>query len=571
MSMFYRANRLEEHALAAVLNLCALLRIRVPRGVASRLLAHPYYPSMASMIDVLEDQGIEALAVTLPANQLNAIPLPAIAHLTTGGGQFVVLERINADGVTYIDGVAGRVTVSPEFFQSCWSGHLLLVAVRDESAGDGSVYPVERRRSLWLSRVAVYVLPLFAVLLCMFSVGGLTSVSMFYHVLYVVSLLGGTFVCVLLTGLSHGAQRGMFSALCDHAAGGGCRRVLSSAMANVGGVSLAEAGLVYFGGSLVGMLLGDVAGVTYVLSGYYGVIASVAVWGAVFSVFYQKYVVGGWCKLCLTVAALLVVQVCLLTLIELPLVIDVKSLLLLVVGYLFVLGGWMSMRGLYIRALRVDSLEHAAHALKQNPVVIDALLRIQSEVQPVDFDHDVVLGNPEAVFTITLVIHPDCGPCKTAYGDLQGLLVRFRSRVRVVIRFAGHALRVDDRAAQVSRYFIRLSLLDTRAAEAALTHWFTTGTLPESLGSVPHDAAAMLARDVYSQHQQWLARVGITTTPYCILNSRVLPPQLALGDLAVYLKETLPMSPVHRFSARPAQTSGRVTVRRGARVRRGKL
>jgi len=549
MQRFYHTHRLEDNALAAVLNLCALLGIKTPRAVtASYVKAHPYYPSFAAISDALEACDLETLAVHLPTLQHDVVPLPAIAHLHADHDCFVALRHIDKDTVEYVDASRGMMREPLEQFQRKYTGNILLVAANeathDRVATPG---PSHTATTPWLKYGKYFLIA--AAVLFMMRWRGFAPADIICRVLYFISLVSAAGISMLLVAFQHGAAGNLHTRFCGQGRSGGCRDVLNSKAARVAGISLADIGVVYFSGTLIVFLLGDIAGLWQVFAGYLWLVSLVALPFAIFSVLYQKFRVSSWCPLCLTVAALLVMQAIVLTIYAPPVTFRFDTTLMFLSGYLLAPGLWLITRPLYERAVQADVFKQTALSLKQNPAIISTLLRDQNDIPPVVLEHDIVLGNPQAVFTITLVINPQCGPCKAVYGQMEKLLSRFRTRLRVVIRFVAES----ERAAQLARYFIQLSLKDMRHAETALSTWFATATLPPAhTTDAANNTAAEYAGRIYTQHVNWAARAGITTTPLCIINTKPLPRQLELADLEIYLKEVLSSATGQRSPGRSA-------------------
>ena len=515
---------------------------------SSSVKAHPYYPSFAAISDALEECNLETLAIRLPALQHDVIPLPAIAHLDINQGQFVVIRSIDKNKIEYIEAERGVVNESIEQFQTKYSGNILLVAASEFSENNSAVVAPSKSVATQWQSYGKYILIAIA-LVFMIRWNGFATEELIYRTLYIVSLIAAVAVSVMLVAFQQGAASRIQSRLCDQSKAGGCREVLNSRAARIAGISLADIGVVYFGGTLIAFLLGDIAGLSGEFAGYLWLMSLITLPFPAYSVYYQKFKVSAWCPLCLTVAALLVAQAILLTVYVDQIRFQVGTWLTFLSGYLLAPGIWLITRPLYERALQADKFKQAALALKQNPLIIAALLREQADIPLATLEHDIVLGNPQASFTITLVVNPECGPCKSAYSQVETILSRFRTRLKVVIRFVG----AGDRGPELSRYLIQLSLKDMRHVEEALSAWFVTGTLPASYADDQLNSPAVdYATRIYSQHLQWAARAGITTTPLIIINTKPLPHQLELQDLAIYLREIL--SPV--TGQRSASRSG---------------
>src|SRR6266542_5687635 len=83
--------------------------------VKSQLLAHPDYPSLASITDTLDELNIENTAIQIEKENLHEVPVPFLAHLRSNGGEFEIVKNRNDLEKQY-----------PKFFER-WSGVVVLV------------------------------------------------------------------------------------------------------------------------------------------------------------------------------------------------------------------------------------------------------------------------------------------------------------------------------------------------------------------------------------------------------------------------------------------------------------
>ncbi len=240
------------------------------------------------------------------------MPLLAIAHLHAGQDRFVVLQYMDKNMVEYIDANHGAVRESLEQFQSEFTGNILLVAAT-ETAHDNVAASASPARdpTQWLLYGRYFLIAMGV--LFMMRWRGFAPADMIRRTLYFISLVSAAGISMLLVAFQHGAASNLHTRFCDQARPGGCHDVLNSRAARIAGISLADIGVVYFSGTLIAFLLGDIAGLWQVFAGYLWLVSLASLPVAIFSVLYQKFKVSAWCPLCLTVATLLVVQATLLT------------------------------------------------------------------------------------------------------------------------------------------------------------------------------------------------------------------------------------------------------------------
>ncbi len=86
--------------------------------------------SLADLRSVAADAGVPSRVVLSDAKGLGRWPMPAIAHLHSRDGHFVVVVEVRPDSITVADLTTGEVGEWPtERFHEVWSGYLL---VRDD-------------------------------------------------------------------------------------------------------------------------------------------------------------------------------------------------------------------------------------------------------------------------------------------------------------------------------------------------------------------------------------------------------------------------------------------------------
>lgn len=83
--------------------------------------------TLRDLIGAATSFGLRLRAFRLPADQLDELPTPFIAHWEQR--HFVVVERVEAHGVVLADPAFGRMRLTRERFAECYSGTLLLPEV----------------------------------------------------------------------------------------------------------------------------------------------------------------------------------------------------------------------------------------------------------------------------------------------------------------------------------------------------------------------------------------------------------------------------------------------------------
>ena len=120
----------------AVQNLLRLLNAPVTRReVSGALQSRPGFPilSISDISETLEEWNIETYTCKVKPEMLAQLTFPALAHLTTDDGYFVVITGFADDRVTYFDPCTGQQDESLCAFNEKWQGVLMLASVEDAS------------------------------------------------------------------------------------------------------------------------------------------------------------------------------------------------------------------------------------------------------------------------------------------------------------------------------------------------------------------------------------------------------------------------------------------------------
>src|SRR5690606_16272284 len=97
----YTHHNIRENGYITLKNMVSALDLKVTQQALAQVRFHPAYPSLLSLSEVLQDWGVETLAVKISIEQLKEIPLPAISHLHDSGN-FIVINGCYDDKIEYV-------------------------------------------------------------------------------------------------------------------------------------------------------------------------------------------------------------------------------------------------------------------------------------------------------------------------------------------------------------------------------------------------------------------------------------------------------------------------------------
>jgi len=144
----------------------------------------------------------------------------------------------------------------------------------------------------------------------------------------------------------------------------------------------------------------------------------------------------------------------------------------------------------------------------------------------------VLIGNPDAEHTITIVTNPFCQPCANAHKIIERLLVTNENlNCKVIFTASNHE---GDTRGVVARTI--LSLPEEQQAEA-LTEWYKNDDRnldkwQKQMGKIEDEST----KKIIDYHLNWCDLANIKATPTIYLDGFKMPESYYLEDLRGILK-----------------------------------
>lgn len=490
------------------------------------LEAHPDFPSLSCLSDALHEWGVENMAVRLTPLHLAEVSFPFLAGLEEDGQDaYVVMEGAGNGTVTYTHPRRGAVTEPVDDFVRRWQGVALLVEANETS---GEIHyqarrGAERRAALRKAVLAAAVLLLFGLALAQAGTWAQAALLLCYATGLVLSL------ALWSEETNQGAFTGL-QKLCGVGKTTNCRRVIDSPAGKLfGWLSMADIGLVYFAGSLVAIATagGAALAILALLS-----LAALPYTG--FSVYFQARVVRTWCPLCLLTQAVLWLAVAVHLagghLAAGPLTLAGAA----APGAAFAAAAlaWLFLKPYLGLPPQLRQLRGELGHFKRNESVFGLLLSQRPGVQTGRLAGELVLGDPAAPLTVTVVSNPFCAPCADTHQHLEKLLRLYDGDVKVYLRFTGDSQHPGAEVNRVARHLISLGGQPELAA--ALHDWYRHRDYERLKARYPANGAVDAAA-LHREHLHWCDWVQVAYTPALFVEGQLLPEAFQAPDLLVHL------------------------------------
>jgi len=497
------------------------------RTIRHTLEVHPDFPSLSCLSDALHEWGVENMAVRLTPLHLVEVSFPFIAHLEGDGqGQYVVVEGAGADSVTYTHPGRGTVTESIAVFTQRWGG-VALLAEANETSGELH-YAARRREERWTA----WRKPAVAAGLALFFALALGQAATWAQAALLLAQAAGLALCVALWSEETG--QGAFAALKKLCALGkktNCHQVIGSPAGKLfGWISMVDIGLVYFAGTLAATAVGGAPGLAAL-----AFLSVAALPYTFFSVYVQAVVVRTWCTLCLLTQAVLWLTFAAhlggghLSAEALSWAGAAGPAAALAAAAL----AWVAVKPYLVMPGRLRQLKGELERFKRNEALFDFLLAGRPRIDTGRLTGEIVLGEPEAPLTVTVVSNPFCAPCAEAHQHLEKLLRLYAGDVKVVVRFTGDRQLAGAEVNRVARHLI--SLAGQPELPRALHDWYHHRDYEGLKVRYPANADADAAA-IHREHLRWCDQASVEYTPAVYVEGQLMPEAFNTQDLLVHFK-----------------------------------
>ncbi|AKD56644.1 vitamin K epoxide reductase family protein [Spirosoma radiotolerans] len=348
----------------------------------------------------------------------------------------------------------------------------------------------------------------------------------------------GVLLSSLLVAKQLGNKNALTDRLCRINSKTNCDDVLNSPAAKLWGwLPWADVGLLYFSGGFLAVWLSSLSPSVLQLLHW---VALLVLPYTVFSVYYQGFVLRQWCPLCLGVQLVLLLEG-MLAITQLTMWPGLwQPYGFVLTAFLIPATVWVIVKPL-LAGLPKSRQEHSElMRLKRDPDLFQALLRQQPQMPPIAAElYPIVLGNPDAEHTITMVTNPYCGPCAKVHKELEQLLVR-NYTVKANLMFTCDG--TGGLTTQVAVHLMALTQQDN--VTQALADWYEQPqkNFDAWAKKYPVMANSMDWATVANRHRDWCLAANITVTPTLFVNGYKLPTQYRLVGLKWLINTLEPAS-----------------------------
>lgn len=531
-----------------IIELCySLLRahnINVTRSYLKRELEmHPDYPSILSLGDTLRKLKVQNISARLSLEKLKKMLPPFLVSLknikddTTYFSLVTSLDESILE-TTNIEGKGQKLTWDQ--FDELYNGVAFLIE-KTEKSGEEDYKTKKFKENL--SRIALDV----SLLLIPFSIF-LNIAIFFYEKGLSESILPITYQILSLVGWSSSLfiiwyeidqNNKALKKVCGIDQGASsCGVVFHSAAGTIFDFTWGNIGFAYFSFILFIQVFSQLTNSSIEV---FASLASIMAFLFVpFSLWYQKFVVKQWCRLCLTVQAVLFLQFIVVLfekkLSKIGLITEDKLSLLfsLIVGGLIPLLLTKQLSVLLKERRDLIRVNKELNKSRFTTSTFISMLNIQKEIAVDTSGLGIFLGSPDAKYKIIKICSPFCGPCAAMHNTIEEMLDDRNFSVQIIFTAS---LNSDDPALDPVRYFLSIAQQgDEKITRKVLHDWYSSPVKDyKNLHIYPMDSELKCQDVNIKKMWDWCNKMQIAFTPTFFINGRQLPEFYTISEAAILL------------------------------------
>lgn len=527
------------------------LNVKVNSSTVNKTLKdHPEYPSLLSVSDALNQWNVHNIAIQVDQSRIYELPVPFIAHIKTSlGTHFELVTKLSEENLEYFDYANRKKTVALKSFSKKWSGIALLATATPDS-GELN-YEINLKKEVRPTLVPLVYLST-GLLITLLSVGVLFISPIAAHnleinwaVLTVLKFVG-VIMTTLLLSFDLSQENSFLYKVCGNESKPNCHAVLKSKVAQiVPGLRWSEVGFFYFFGSWILTIITTPTYYTSAIS-FLFILNLATLPYILYSVYYQSIIIKQWCKVCLIVLALLILEFASFSIEGFSnhyaylKQIDITFLPVLIFAFTLPIIIWYVFK-YYIIQLKVKAEEvQLLKKIKFNSGVFLNLLKSQARMPDIQEDIGIILqskkrNNSNSNIHILVVLSLYCSACAQAQFYIEELIEKTEN-LKVQIVFIGTE-NLDDQTLLIMSHILNIAEeFGGHKAFQALGDLYNSKEIDYDtfIHEHPLYRKETLKSEFTMDMKRWYDKANIKFTPTYYVNGYMLPDEYSIEDLKYF-------------------------------------
>jgi len=516
------------NSLVITKRLLTLLRIKYTnKYLKDSILSHQNHNSLLAISDTLLKYHIENTAIKTRVERLDELPLPCVVQIKKKEiDLFYVLKSAESNKVVVFDENNKLQKLSRKVFIEKWTGTCLLVETSKKSEEPNIEQKLTKKRITNLLIAAVSLLFIIWFILTMAK--ETTLYGTIYSILKIIGLTVGT----LLLWFDVDQFNPTLQSLCSYSKNVNCNAILKSKYSNLFNKDIFNISVLafsYFFTSLLFLLVSNFKPSAFTLLSY----LSFATIPIIFtSLYYQAFVLKQWCKLCILLQIVLVLEAIVIFFGDFySSKIIINDLLLVISLFIFPILLWDFLKPLLKKEKELLTYKRSLKKIKNNPLVFNSFLSKSNTIKVSSEGLGIIFKNKDAKYNIIKICNPYCSPCAKAHPVLEALVKS--GKINLQILFTVKADINDFIAKPVSHFLAIDSTNNKEIIQKALDDWYLADKKNYEVfaNKYPLNGELKNQKKKLEAMNIWCKQQSIKHTPTIFINGYELPEEYSVYDL----------------------------------------
>lgn len=493
-----------------------------------KILTHPQYPSLLSISDTLEEYGMESIAVKLGPDRLDDFPLPGIVQISMANGIFFnTITAVSQNSVSLFDEKGKHKDVSRLDFLKSWTGVGLLVEAGDDAAEPEINQKIRNQQIIQVVALIGVVSFLGCLVLGLFE-KGTSGLFLFYFLLKALGLL----ISSILLWYQQDKENPSLQKFCSGGKSMDCNSVLDSKTFQLvdGRINPSLMASAYFLAGVLMLVIPDSSSLTLLAW-----LSLTTIPIVIYSFYYQGVVIKKWCRFCLMIQGVLVLE-------NLTIMggefwvgaISITAVSLFVFLYSGVILGGILIKPLLDSKNESFKVKRELAKLKSSKDLFEAVLSKSRKIQSKPEGLGILLKGKRLKYQVIKVCNPYCGPCSEVHPILENLFDRGNIDLQILFTPG----RGDEQKEKMIRHLLAVDGKGNPGyTRQALDFWHGTKKkdYAQFATRYPINGDLNLQEERVKLMEDWCESENISYTPTLFINGYELPKEYQVEDLKYLL------------------------------------
>ncbi|GMQ31343.1 hypothetical protein Aconfl_39870 [Algoriphagus confluentis] len=501
------------------------------RFLKEKLNTHPEPESLLAISDTLAEYQIESLALQLGEEKLDQLPLPCVVQISQNPfPYFTCLSQVAEDWVEYLDEKGKLIKQHRKDFVALWTGVTLVVEKGEHSGEPG--YSLRRKEQLIFQSLLFLLGAVSSAWIIGVLIGLDYNSSYSFGVIALLILkIAGLSISTILLWSEVDKKNAAITQFCGGGDQTDCNSVIDS-FSFAGLISLGNLAFAYFFASTTLLLVSSFSASALGLMGLlsYSSLAIIP-----FSLYYQGVKLKKWCRLCLWISEILVVEMAvsqfLLPDLGWP---AFRELGLFSFVFLASVLAWISLKPYLMAQKELYATKSKLTKVLSNRELFDYFLSTSRQITSNPEGLGIFLKGANPKYHVLKVCNPYCGPCARTHPLLEQLYEAGNIDLQIVFVPGGG----DEVRLKTIRHLLGIaSQGNLEQTRQALDDWYSQEKKDYEAFAANYPLNGELASQESNIKSMldWSEKEKISHTPTIFINGYELPSTYAVEDLKYVL------------------------------------